>query len=212
MITLEAQKRESGGAKDLRRGGLLPAVVYGSKEASTPIVLKKLAFEAALKEAGESSVISLIGVGETKNVIIHDIARHPVSGAVLHVDLYAIEKGQTISVSVPILYTGVSNAVKELGCILVKVLHEVEIEAQPQDLPRGITVDVSMLATVGSKIHVRDLVLPHGVTINTDNTEPEEVVVMASLPQEEKEEVVVDMSKIEVEKKGKKEEPVEPAA
>ncbi len=207
MITLEAQKRVSGGADKLRRSGLLPAVVYGSKEASTPITIKRLAFEAALKEAGESSVISLVGVGDTKNVIIHDVSRHPVSGVIMHADLYAIEKGQVVEVTVPIQFVGVSKAVKELGGILVKVLHEIEIEAQPQNLPRELTVDISALTELDSQIHVRDLVPPAGVTIKT---EPEEVVTMVSTAQEEKEEVAVDLSKIEVEKKGKK--PEEEAA
>jgi len=203
MITLSAQKRGSEQAKVLRRGGLLPAIIYGSKEVSTPIAIPLIAFEAALKEAGESSVITLTGTGEAKSVLIQEVVRHAVSGAIIHADLYAVEKGQTLSVTVPLTFVGVSPAVKELGGILVKVLHEIDVEAQPQNLPREIAVDISVLATLDSQIHVQDLVLPEGVTVEL---EPEEVVAMISVAEEEKIEVAPDISQIEVEKKGKKEE------
>ena len=208
MITLQAIKREGGEGKVLRRKGVLPAVVYGSKEASTPIAIPMLAFEAALKEAGESSVIALEGVGETKNVLIHEVVRHAVNGALLHADLYAIEKGQTLSVSVPIHFVGVSAAVKEQGGILTKILHEIEVEAQPQDLPREINVDISALNTLDAQIHIRDIVVPAGVTLMAD---ADEVVAMISVVQEEVEKIAPDITQIEVEKKGKKEEEGEAA-
>ena len=206
MITLQAQKREVGGVNALRKAGVLPAVVYGSKEVSTPISIPLLAFEAALKEAGESSVISLEGVGEAKNVLIHEVVRHPVTGVILHADFYAIEKGQTLSVSVPLHFVGVSPAVKEQGGILTKILHEIDVEAQPQDLPREINVDISVLKTLDAQIHVRDLALPKGVTTDMD---ADEVVAMISVTQEEVEAPILDITQIAVEKKGKKEEEAE---
>src|SRR5690348_8244018 len=108
MTTLKAQKRESGKAAAARKAGLLPAVIYGRKEESTPIALSLRDFEKALHEAGESTVITLEGLGSTKQVIIHDIAYDAVSGAPVHADLYAIEKGQKVTVSVPFEFEGVS--------------------------------------------------------------------------------------------------------
>ncbi len=98
------------------------------------------------------------------------------------------------------------NAVKNGLGNLVKVLHEVEVEALPKDLPHNLEVDISKLETVESQIFVSDIKLPTGVTMITGG---EEVVASIVLQVEEKEEVIappVDLSAIEVEKKGKKEE------
>jgi len=127
-----------------------------------------------------------------------------VSGAIIHADLYAVEKGQTVSVAVPLEFIGVSNAVKMLGGILTKVMHELEVEGEPSDLPHSIIIDISALSDLDSQIHVSDLVLPKGVTAELDG---EEVVAMISVAEEEPVEAApVDLAAIEVEKKGKKEE------
>jgi len=91
---------------------------------------------------------------------------------------------------------------------LVKVLHEIDIEALPKDLPHNIEVDVSGITTLEDLIHVKDIKLPKGVTLVTDG---EDVVALVAAAKEEVEEVVVDLSAIEVEKKGKKEDEEEVA-
>jgi len=204
MTVLTAQKRDEGSARAARTAGLLPAVVYGRKEKSTPIAIPLVNFQKAFREAGESTVITLEGLGEPKDVLIQEVAYDALSGLPLHADFYAIEKGQTVTVSVPLQFEGVSPAVKELGGILTKVMHELEVEAQPKDLPHFISVPIEKLDTLESQIHVSDLVLPAGVTAEADGND---VVAMISVAVEEKEEVApVDLSAIEVEKKGKKEE------
>ena len=109
-----------------------------------------------------------------------------------------------MEVAIPLEYIGTSPAV-EAGANLVKVLHELEVEADPMNLPHDITVDISVLAAIGDKIHVKDLKLPAGIELKVD---AEEVVALAQEVVEEKEEEVapVDLSAIEVEKKGKEEE------
>ena len=118
-----------------------------------------------------------------------------------------------IRVKIPLVFEGVSNAVKTGIGNLVKVLHEVEIEALPADLPQKLSVDISKLETLENTIVVSDIKLPAGVVAITNGTD---IVVSVVAQVEEKEEVVVapDLSAIEVEKKGKKEEegvPVEGA-
>ena len=204
MTTLKAEVRKSGTGKAMRRAGFLPAVVYGRSEKSTPISISALDFAKAFKEAGESGVIVLSGVGTPKNVLVNDVVYDAVSGAIIHADLYAVEKGQTVSVAVPLEFIGVSNAVKMLGGILTKVMHELEVEGEPSDLPHSIIIDISALSDLDSQIHVSDLVLPKGVTAELDG---EEVVAMISVAEEEPVEAApVDLAAIEVEKKGKKEE------
>ena len=193
----------------LRREGKLPAVVYGRSEASTPITVDRKVFEKLFREAGESVIITLIGLGTAKDALIHEVAFHPVSGAALHADFYAIEKGQTVTVSVPLEFEGVSPAVKDLGGILVKVMHELEIECQPKDLPQHIVVDISNLKGLDDQIMVKDLKLPASAKIDID---VDEVVAMITTATDEPEEpVAMDISAIgsSVER-GKKEEEAAP--
>ncbi|MDE2212918.1 MAG: 50S ribosomal protein L25 [Patescibacteria group bacterium] len=212
MTVLKAEKRESGKAKEARKGGLLPAVVYGRKEPSQAIAISLLEFEKALHEAGETSVIELQGLGASKDVLIHEVTYDVLTGQPLHADFYAIEKGQKVSVAVPLEFEGVSPAVKDLGGILVKVMHELEVEGEPKHLPRVLRVNIESLATLESQIHVKDLPLPSGVVPKED---AEEVVAMISVAKEEPvEEVPMDVSQIEmsVERGKKEEEGVEGAA
>lgn len=207
MLTITAQKRDSKANLDfIRSQGFVPAVFYGPKAPSTPISVKENDFIKVWKEAGESSVITIEGIDGGHDALIHDIDRDPVTGVVRHVDFYVIEKGKKLTVNVPLEYVGVSAAVKDLGGTLVKVLHEIEIEAMPKDLPHNLTVDISSLTDFEQQIKASDIKLPAGVTLIT---EADEVVVLASPAKEEVEEVAVpvDLSAIELsEKKGKKEE------
>lgn len=206
---LTVEKREQTGTKNLkalRDKGYIPAVVYGKKEESTPVKLSLRDFQKTFKEAGESAIIQLKGVSnEDLDVLIHDVDFEPVKGTPRHVDFYAIERGKKLTVSVPLEFVGTAPAVKELGGILVKVMHELEIEVLPRDLPQNIEVDVSSIVDFETSLHVGDLTLPEGVTATAD---PEEVIASANEAVEEvfEEPEVVDMDAIEVEEKGKGEE------
>jgi large subunit ribosomal protein L25 len=106
-----------------------------------------------------------------------------------------------VEVAVPLEFVGESPAVKA-GANLVKVLHELAIEADPVNLPHELTVDVSILTELGQQIHAGDLKLPAGVTLTVA---PEEVVALIQEVEEEapEEAVPADLSAIEVEGKGK---------
>ena len=206
-VVLQATTRDLRGKKlrKLRAEGSIPAVLYGPKEATVAIALDASEFEKVFKEAGESTIIDLKGVGDDdKEVLVHDVAYDPITGTPLHVDFYAIERGKKLNVDVPLLFEGEAPAAK-IGGALTKVLHEVEVESLPRHLPQHIVVDVSSLAELGSHIQIKDLVLPEGVEVLA---EPEDVVVTITEVKEEVEEVpeAVDMDAIEVEQKGKAEE------
>ena len=203
-LTVEERTARGKQLKKLRSEDKLPAVVYGPKEDAHALTLDRAHFEKVLHEAGESSIITLTGVGEDKEVLIHDMAFDPVKGGVTHVDFYAIERGKELTVDVPLEYVGEAPAVK-LGGSLTKVLHEVEVTCRPSALPKNIVVDVSVLATFDDQIHIKDLSVPEGVKVEND---PEEVVALVQEAREEEEEPAeaVDMDSIEVEEKGKKEE------
>lgn len=205
MPTLSVEKRQKVGAGSpaLRRNGFIPAVVYGAHQESTPITVKAREFEKVFKEAGESSIVTLSGLGEDIPTLIHEVAVDPITNAPRHIDFYAVTKGQKVEVAIPLEFVGSSEAV-EKGANLVKVMHELTVEADPMKLPQHIEVDLSVLKEVGDQIHASDLVLPAGVELAVP---AEEVVVLIQEVVEEKveEPAPADLSSIEVEKKGKEE-------
>lgn len=203
-ITLNAEKREKiGKLKNLRKEGFLPAVYYGHKKDSTPIQIKKNEFIKAWREAGESTVIRLKTDKGDIETLIKNVDIDPTLNEPRHADFYVFEKGHKVEISVPLEFVGVSPAVKDLGGVLMKILHELKVEADPSNLPQEINVDISVLTEMESHILAKDVVLPKGVELAEN---PDEMVVNVVPPREEVEEVVpVDISQIEVEKKGKKE-------
>ncbi len=212
MISLAYEKRTNGAkAGALRRGGSIPAVFYGRKRAAVSIALVASAFEKAFAKAGENEVVTLQGPEGEVPALVHDVSRHPVSGKVLHIDFYAFEKGQKLAVKVPLVFTGVAPAVKEMGGVLVKVLRELSVEAEPMKLPHTITVDIAPLADFTSQITAKQIVLPDGVTLLE---KPDEVVASVYEPKEEKveEAPAPDLSQIEVQKKGKEPKEGDPAS
>ena len=145
------------------------------------------------------------------DVLIHDVDVDPVSDIPRHADFYVFEKGKKLEISVPLTFVGVAPVVKDLGGSLVKALHELKISADPQHIPHSIEVDVSSLVDFDSQILAEQIKLPEGV----DLVElPAEVVASGARPKEEEveETTPVDLSSIEVEKKGKKEEEGVPEA
>ncbi|MEK9184840.1 MAG: 50S ribosomal protein L25 [Patescibacteria group bacterium] len=202
MLTINFETRDkTQKLETLRKSGKIPAVFYGRKEKSTPITISSADFLKIWKKAGESSIVELKGVSDGHEALIKAIDVHPVTSVPRHVDFYVVEKGKKLEIKVPINFIGVSTAVKDLGGILVKVLHEVDIEALPKDLPREINVDIAKLETLESQILAKDIILPTGVELKVS---PEEVVALIEVAKEEVVETTpIDMSAIEVEKKGK---------
>lgn len=206
MFVINAKKRNaSGSLATLRKGGEIPAVFYGAGKTTTPVSVSTIQFKKIWQEAGESSAV-VVKTGEDDiNALIHEVQTDPVTDEPIHVDFLAIDMKKKIRVKVPLEFVGISNAVKNGMGNLVKVLYEIEVEALPKDLPHSLTVDIKKLETVEDNIFVSDIKLGDGVVAIPN---PEDVVASIVLQKEEKEEVVapVDLSAIEVEKKGKKEE------
>lgn len=209
MLSINFEKRDKTHKLDaLRKAGKLPAVFYGRKEKSTPIAVSAAEFLKVWKKAGESSVVELKGLGEEHEALIKEVDVHPVTGTPRHADFYVIEKGKKVEVDVPLNFVGVAPAVKDLGGILVKVLHTLKIEAAARDLPATVDVDTTLLATLDSVVKAKDVKLPAGVTLKTHE---EDIVASISEAKEEIEEApkAIDVDAIEVEKKGKEEAPEE---
>jgi large subunit ribosomal protein L25 len=186
----------------LRTKGMMPAVVYGAGKEAQSITLVAKEFDKIWHEAGESTIVELDGLGSMLSVLIQDVSVEPLYGTPTHADLLSVRTDEAIEVTVPLEFVGVAPAEK-LGGTLIKVMHEIDIEALPKNLPHSIEVDISTLVTFDDQIHVSDLVLPVGVSVVTDG---EEVVALVQEAGEaEAEATPVDISTVEVAKKGKEE-------
>ncbi|MFZ2886407.1 MAG: 50S ribosomal protein L25 [Minisyncoccia bacterium] len=183
MLELAIKPRDAkASTKDLRASGVMPAVLYGPKEDSTSITIDLRTFERLFKEAGETTIVKLKGVGDDKDTLIHDVQRHPVTDVPLHADFYVLEKGKKITLNIPLEFVGSAPAEK-LGHIITKVLHEVEIEVAPAELPQHLEVDISKLENVGDHIVASEIKLPSSAELKTA---AEEIVVSITAFVEEK--------------------------
>ena len=201
-ITLKVLKRDKKtDVSALRLAGRIPAVFYGKREPSTAISVNAADFAKTYRKAGESTVVILSGPGIEVESLIHDMDLHPVTGKPLHADFYVFEKGKKIRVDVSLEFTVTAPAIKELVGTLVKVLHGISVEALPKDLPHKIPVDISSLTDFKSVITAGELKLPHGVSLAV---RADDIIASVSEPKEEIEETApIDLSAIEIEKKGK---------
>ena len=194
MIELSVvSRRPEDSVEALRASGSVPAVFYGPKEAATPVAIEARRFEKVFKDAGETTIVKLVGLGEAKDTLIHDVQIHPVTGTILHADFYVIEKGKKVTINVPLEFVGVAPAEKA-GHIVVKALHEIEIEVAPAELPHHLEVDLSALENVGDHVLASQVKLPPSAELITDGDE-----IVASITEfvEEKAEITpVDVSAI----------------
>jgi len=212
MTTISATIRNTSDSVDtLRTQGGIPAIVYGAGiETPISVSVDKEEFKKTWKSAGGSSAVTLT-IGDKKHdVLVHDFQIDPRTDQVIHADFLALDQKTKVTVGVEIEFIGTSPAIKSGLGTLEKILHEIEIEALPKDLPKNIEVDISKLENIGDQINVKDLVIPKGVEVKND---PEDTVVVITGLQAEVEEAPadIDFASIEVEQKGKKDDEEAPA-
>jgi len=218
--TLEATRRDTIGkneARRTRRGGQVPAVLYGAAtdgagREGTPIAVNPKALLKILhSESGANTLISLklAGAGDTR-VLVKEYQLDPITREVLHADFYRVAMDRAIQVTIPVVVKGEPKGVKQQGGILEFVRREVEIECLPGDIPEHVEVDVSELM-LHQGVRVRDVATdPKWKPI----TEPETMLVHVIMPKAEEsataaaEAAAVPAAPAEPEviKKGKKEE------
>ncbi len=195
MLSLKSKKRKLIGKKveKLRRKGLLPGVLYGPKVKNQPIETDLSNFKKVLKEAGESSLISLevdsstsSGQANKFSVLIHEVKQNPLTGEPIHVDFYQPILTEETEATVPLVFEGEPSAVKELEGTLIKEIQELTVRALPEKLPHEIKVNVESLKTFEDEILIKDLKLPEGVKIDRD---PNEIVALVTPPEKVEEEL-----------------------
>jgi large subunit ribosomal protein L25 len=174
--SLEAQPREAGTKNDaraVRRGGKIPAVVYGAGKDSLAIsVDPRHVLRILHSVTGHNTIFDLaLTGGEPTKAMIVDWQYEPIKGTLMHIDLKRIALDKVLTVSVPIYLVGEAAGVKQEGGIMEQMLREVEIECLPADIPSHIDADVSHL-TFGKVLRVSEL--PHSDKIKfiTDENQP----------------------------------------
>lgn len=197
-IELQLEPRTAvgkGASRKLRNAGRLPAVLYGPKRQAVPVALEAKGLDLKAISARRTLLVRLrsasldVGGGLA---LVKDVQRHPVTGKILHADLYEVDVQSKLRVQVPLEFYGKAVGV-ERGGILQPLLREVEVLCFPTDIPDAIRVDVSRLDIHGV-LHLSDVSVPPGVEVQYDSDDAvvtvlapavEEVKVEAQAPPEE---------------------------
>lgn len=207
---LEAQQRNTFGkqsARDLRKEGGVPAVLYGRAQDTLAIQVNARTFKQFLRTYGENVIINMeIGAGDPETVIIKEIQRHPVDKqTLLHADFIRISLDEPVTSAVPVILVGNPPGVQQ-GGVLESPLREVSLHCLPMQIPNDITIDVGHLE-IGDSVHVSDLTLDEEIDILD---EPERILAMVSQPRIHLEDELAEDEEGEGAEEDAAEEPTEP--
>jgi len=184
-FSLAATSRTVTGKKValLRKGGQIPAIVFGHGIESTPVSLDAHEFDHIRRTAHSNTIVDLKIDGKAAHkVMIHGLQIDPRSRSLLHVDLFELKTGEEVTVEIALHATGESYAVVRLGGTLLHNVDRIKVRALPENLPDSIEYSIESLNDFDTAIHLRDLTLPAGVTLLS---EPEEVVAKVAAPKVE---------------------------
>jgi len=159
------REKGKGGARRLRKKGMLPAVIYGHKTPSTSLTIDSKQLRKVIgggKSERKLLSLSIEGNGEPteKTVMIKELQINPVKRHYLHVDFFEVAMDEEITIPIPITLIGEAEGVK-IGGVLQQVRRELEIRCLPSQIPDNVEIDVSSLH-IGDSVHLRDVQLPPG--------------------------------------------------
>ena len=168
VVSLSAETRDragKGGARATRRDGLVPAVIYGNKQAPLSIAIEPRTLWAQMNTPGLRSRLFDISVnGSVERVLCRDIQKHKVSGQPLHVDFLRVSADAKVHVKVAVHFSNQDKSPGlKRGGVLNVVAHELEIIAPADNIPGEVLVDLEGL-DIGASIHLSALKLPAGVS------------------------------------------------
>ena len=164
---LKAVARErvgKGSSRELRRNGLIPAVIYGDKQAPIAISLNTNEVTKRIPAGGFMTTVATIDVnGEKISVLPKDYQLDPVRDFTMHVDFLRVSADSKVTVEVPVHFINEDKSAIKIGGVLNVVRHEVELHCPANDIPEFITVDLTG-AKIGDSLHISHVKLPAGVT------------------------------------------------
>jgi large subunit ribosomal protein L25 len=168
----------TGVARKIRQAGNIPGIIYGHGREPFNLSVNARDTEKLLTQiSAASTVIELNIDGAPSRTLIREIQRHPFKRNILHIDFQELVAGEKVTVSVPLRFVGTAEGVRNSGGILEEVMHQLHIRVDPSAIPDHIDIDVNEL-TIGHSLHIRDIVLPDGVTV-LDNEDATICVVTA---------------------------------
>lgn len=183
-VVLNSQKRGADECvKTLRASKNVPAVVYGHKQEAVSVKLGSSDVLRAYRVAGENHVVELTIDGKKMDVLFHEVQKAPVSGDIIHVDFYAITKGEKVHTHIPLVFVGTSKAKTEESAIIEELVKQVEVKCMPADLVDAIEVDLGLLEKTGDNIKVSDLKVSSKIEILDSK---DEVIAIAAKSKAEK--------------------------
>jgi large subunit ribosomal protein L25 len=197
--TLSAEPRADTGkgvARKLRAAGQVPGIVYGHGRAPQALAVNARDLDKLLSGiAAGSTVIELTLAKATTKTLIREIQRHPFKKQILHVDFMELVAGEKVIVDIPLVFVGIPEGVRLSGALLEQIVHSIEVNVDPSNIPNHIDVDVTNLA-MGHSLHVRDLKLPEGLEVLTDEDTTICAVIAPRAVVEEKPEGEVDAAAV----------------
>ena len=165
VLNVEVRDRTgTGGAREARRQGQVPGILYGGAKDPVSIAVRGNEFRKALytgKLLGH--LVTLQHGGEKQQVIAKDVQFHPVTDQPLHFDLYRVEKGQTIHINVPVHFRNEDDcpALRQGGALEI-VSHDLELVCRADNIPEELIVDLTG-RELGDTIRISDIAIPKGV-------------------------------------------------
>ena len=168
-ISLKLEERSVIGkqVRQLRRDGLIPAVIHDHGKPSIHVMGNYVEVLKAYRQAGRHHTINLSVGGNRYTALIKTTAFEPRKHQLSHVVFGAVDANETVTAEIPIRLTDDIPA-ERASLLVIRQLESVEVESLPKDLPDEIVVDASTLIEVGDKISVADIVAPTGVKIMTE--------------------------------------------
>ena len=165
---LKAELRDrvgKGSSRELRRKGLIPAVIYGDKQAPLSIALPVKELTLKIHAGGFMTTLATIEVdGKKISVLPKDYQLDPVRDSTMHVDFLRVSATTLVTVEVPVHFVNEDKSPGiKIGGVLNIVRHEVEVHCPANSIPEFLTADLSGLK-IGDGIHISNITLPEGVT------------------------------------------------
>ena len=158
----------SSSTRRLRSEGKIPGVVYGHGSEPVSVAVVAREFQIAMSgEAGLNTLLQLEVDGKNLLTMARDIQHHPVRNVVTHVDFLIVNRDELISTEVTINLVGEAVEVAHGDGIVDQQLFTLHVKAKPTEIPPSVDIDISSL-TIGSALHVSDIVIPAGVELETD--------------------------------------------
>ncbi len=176
-VTLELEKREITGkaVKQLRRDGLVPAVIHDHGKPSIIVSGKFLEVQKTYQTAGKHHPVNLTAGGKKYVALIKDADFDPRTSFITHVVFNAVNANQKVEAEIPVQMKydegNDSSPAERAGYIVLQQLETVEVAAFPRDLPDALYFDAERLVEVGDHVTVADLILPKDVEVKTEPTQ-----------------------------------------